>query len=94
MPERRQFERLAMSEDAIVFDQGGHRLGVVTQVSGSGMQVRLEAAGQQFRLGQQMRIRVLEPATQAQHSIDVVVRSCLTELLGMEFITGSSRQPR
>jgi hypothetical protein len=89
MVERRQFERLDLSEDALVKDERGQRLGRVTQASGGGMLIALEVPVEQFALGSRMRVTISEPATQAEeHTIDVVVRYRQPGAIGVEFVTG------
>jgi hypothetical protein len=90
--ERRQFDRLPISEDAIAVDEAGRRLGLVEQASGGGMLVRLEVPAEEFTLDRQLRITVVEPATGARNTIDMRVRYCQSDSLGLEFVTGRGAQ--
>src|SRR6266542_2925782 len=91
MQNRRQFERLTLSDDAIVVDESGRRLGLVSQASGGGMLIRLEVPSAEFQIGQRLRVRILEPASNISHSIDIQVRYQNAESLGVEFVGRDSR---
>jgi len=88
--DRRQFERLALSDDAVVLDESGRRLGLVSEASGGGMLVRLEVPPAEFEIGQRLRVTILEPALNIRHTIDVQVRYRQGDSLGVEFVTGDS----
>jgi PilZ domain-containing protein len=85
---RRQFERFAIPEDAIAYDQTGCRLGRVTIAGGGGMTVILEDTAPQFTPGDRLRITVVEPERNIRHTIDTVVRHHQEHTLGLEFVTG------
>jgi len=86
--ERRRFPRLAIPEEARVFDENGRDLGKVSEVSGSGMnleEVPHEVA-RSLKPGQKIRITVLEPGSRATNVLDVVVRGNDGGKLGIEFV--------
>ncbi|MFB3917932.1 MAG: PilZ domain-containing protein [Terriglobales bacterium] len=91
-PDRRQFERLALPDDAVALDDSGRRLGLVSHAGGGGMQIRLEVPPEEFAIGMRLRVNVREPATNINHSIDVVVRYIQSNSLGVEFVTGKDRK--
>ncbi len=88
--QRRQFERFAISEDAIAYDQNGRRLGRVTVAGGGGMAILLENAGAHYAEGDSLRVTVVEP-NDVRHTIDARVCYLHEQSLGLEFITGPIR---
>ncbi len=89
--ERRQFPRYHIPENAIAYDEGGRKLGRVSQAGGGGMLIEIAGEGilpAEFPAGRRMRVTVLEPATQARNTIDVVVRYSSLNGVGAEFVGG------
>ncbi len=87
---RRQFERLQMSEDALALDESGRELGRVSQAGGGGMMIlTTPECADSFTIGQQFRVTILEPGSQTRNEIDVVVRYADATGIGLEFVTGS-----
>lgn len=89
--ERRQFPRFTIPENAIAYDGDGRKLGRVSQVGGGGMLIDIAAEGispAEFPAGGRLRVTVLEPATGARTTIDVIVRYAGPSGVGAEFVTG------
>jgi len=88
--DRRAFQRLELSEDAIAVDKSGRELGKVTQASGGGMMVipNSAAIAESLKAGEQIQITVMEPPSQTRHTIDMVVRYSSKEKIGLEFLGG------
>ena len=88
--DRRRFERLHLSEDAIAVDKSGRELGKVTQASGGGMMVKPKSAeiAKSITQGERLEITVMEPGSQTRHTIDMVVRYSSPEQIGLEFVGG------
>jgi hypothetical protein len=86
---RRQFERLSLTERAFAVDAGGLALGPVRQVGGGGMLVCecLDARVAQLHVGEQMRLTIVEPDLGTTNVMDVEVRYITGNDIGMEFIT-------
>jgi hypothetical protein len=85
---RRQFERLALSERAIAVHSDGRTLGPVKQVGGGGMLVCECADGfDGLRVGDQMRLTIVEPDLGTTNVMDVEVRYITGNDVGMEFTT-------
>jgi hypothetical protein len=86
--ERRRFPRLAIPEEARVFDENGRELGKVSHVSGSGMNLEdvPSDAARSLKPGQKIRVTVLEPGSRATNVLDVVVRGNDSGKLGIEFV--------
>jgi hypothetical protein len=91
-PNRRQFPRLAISEEARVYDENGRELGKVSQVSGNGMNIEAGSReiAQSLEPGRRMRITVLEPGSRATNVLDVIVHRSDGDKLGMEFVDVNS----
>jgi hypothetical protein len=91
--DRRQFQRLELSEDAIAVDKTGRELGKVTQASGGGIMVipKSNSVSDSLKQGERIEITVMEPASQTRHTIDMVVRYSSPEKIGLEFIGGSGK---
>ena len=90
--DRRRFERLELSDEAIAVDKAGRELGRVTQASGGGMMVKpksAEIAGSLTK-GERVEITVMEPGSQTRHTIDMVVRYSSPEQIGLEFVGGKA----
>lgn len=88
---RRKHVRLEMTEDAIAVDDHGKEIGRVLQAGGGGMTVesKTEEIASRLRLGQKIRVTILEPQTQTRNTIDVVVRRNVGRQIGFEFVTGN-----
>lgn len=86
--ERRRFPRLAIPEEARVFDENGLELGTVSEVSGSGMNLEGVPSdmGRSLKPGQKIRITILEPGSRATNVLDVVIRGNNGGKLGIEFV--------
>lgn len=85
---RRQFERLALTERAFAIDPEGRTLGPVKQVGGGGMLVcecRDGLTG--LQVGNQMRLTIVEPDLGTTNVMDVEVRYITGNDVGMEFTT-------
>ena len=90
--DRRKFERLELSDDAIAIDKTGRELGKVTQASGGGMMVKPKSAdiATSMPKGERVTITVMEPGSQTRHTIDMVVRYSSSEQIGLEFVGGKA----
>ena len=90
--DRRQFQRLTLSDDAIAVDKDGRELGKVTQASGGGMMVIPKSAdiSKSRAQGERLQITVREPGSQTQHTMDMVVRYCSPQKIGLEFVAGKA----
>ena len=84
--ERRRFERLAL-EGAVAVDESGRELGPVVQVGGGGVGIKLNALRRldTWSEGSKMRVTVLEPGTNVQHTMMFSVRYMREGVLGLEF---------
>ena len=89
---QRQFERFPLNEEAIAWDESGRRLGRVLAASGGGMSIGLENSSVTFTPGQPLRVTVIEPGRGIRHTVDVIVRYCNQNAMGVEFITGQAAQ--
>jgi hypothetical protein len=85
---RRQYERLDISAEAIALDESGHRLGLVAQAGGGGMSITLDAgvSSHLFTCGKRLRITILEPARQIRHTLAVEVRYVTDNVVGTKFV--------
>ena len=92
---RRRFPRLAVPEEARVYDETGHELGVVSQVSGNGMNIEVASPtiAKSLPSGRRMRITVVEPGSRASNVLDVIVRASDSKLVGMEFVDLVADEP-
>src|SRR5512136_2675320 len=90
--ERRQFPRLDLSEDAYAVNESGQTLGRVRIVGGGGMQIAAASnlVMEQLPVGRRLRIQVIEPSSQASHTLDIVVRSRRERSVGVEFVGGQA----
>ncbi len=86
---RRQFERLQLTEDAFASTEG-QRLGKIFQAGGGGMLIRgvPEQGRAGLPVGRKVRIEIVEPTASTTHTIDVVVRYHHGDAVGVEFVTG------
>jgi|SRR4051812_24641176 hypothetical protein len=87
---RRKFERLELTEAAYAVDAVGRELGKVTQASGGGMMIKPKSAdiAKSLPQGERVTITVMEPTSQTQHTLDMVVRYSSPEHIGLEFVSG------
>jgi hypothetical protein len=86
---RRQFERLELTERAIAVDPTGRELGPVKLVGGGGMLVCEcgSDALKNLRQGVQMRVTIVEPDLGTTNVMDVEIRYISGTSVGMQFIT-------
>jgi hypothetical protein len=87
---RRQFERLQLSEDAVALDQAGKKLGKVSSAGGGGFLIypaSPDATGV-LAPGKRLTITVHEPKQNVNSTVDVVVRYREGEAIGVEFVGG------
>ena len=89
---RRQFERLVLSEDAAAIDESGRELGTVRETSGGGMMINAHSddIAESLSIGQRLQVTVREPKTQTAHTIDIAIRYKDGRQIGVEFVTGKS----
>ncbi len=89
-PERRQFPRLDVAADAYAIDESGQTLGRVRVVGGGGMELSAASSvvAEQLTVGRRLRIQIIEPASQASHTLDVEVRSRRRRTIGLQFVSG------
>jgi hypothetical protein len=75
-------------EEARVYDEDGHELGTVGEVSGSGMSLNAVSlpVAQSLEIGRRMRINVVEPGSRETHLVVVAVRHRDGSKLGLEFV--------
>jgi len=85
---RRRFERLHLSEDAIAVDETGYQLGRVSSAGGGGLQVVAASADALDRMksGVRMRVTVVEPGSATTNTFDVEVRYVEGNSVGMQFL--------
>ncbi len=88
--DRRQFQRLDLSDHAIAVDASGRELGHVSQASGGGMTVVPKSAeiAASLKPGEHIQITVMEPPSQTRNTIDMVVRYSSKDSIGLEFVGG------
>ncbi len=87
---RRQFERLELTEHAVAINDRGVQLGPVKQAGGGGMLV--VAAGPEaltlMPVGRRMRVNIIEPDLGTTNTMDVEVMYMRDDYrVGMQFIT-------
>jgi hypothetical protein len=86
---RRQFERLAISGEAIAIGENGRKLGRVSHAGGGGMTITLapENAQTVFAPGARLRVAVEEPSTGIRHNLLVEVKYVRKDEMGVEFVS-------
>ena len=86
--QRRRFPRLLIGEEARVFDETGHELGLLSQVSGNGMNVEVKSLtfAQSLEPGRRMRLSIVESSSKETNVVEVVVRRLEGNILGMQFV--------
>ncbi|HEU5402602.1 MAG TPA: PilZ domain-containing protein [Terriglobales bacterium] len=92
---RRQFERLELTERAIAVNDRGVRLGPVTQAGGGGMLVVAADADTLVLMppGKRMRVTIVEPELGTSNTMDVeVVYQRPDNRVGMQFVTLSNEE--
>ena len=84
----RKFPRLGISEEARVYDQNGRELGIVSEVSGSGMGLEALTASaiESLKVGDRLRLSIVEPGSRATNVVEAVVRFHEGSKLGVEFV--------
>jgi len=89
---RRQFERLTLSEDAVAIDSDGQELGRVSQAGGGGFLIfpATPQAVKKLTVGNRLRITVLEPRNKVSNTLDVEVRYQEGQALGVQFVNTKS----
>ena len=85
---RRRFPRLLVGEEARVYDDTGRELGLLSQVSGNGMNIEVSSItfAQSLEPGRKIRIRIVESSSRETNVVDVVVRRLEGNVLGMQFV--------
>jgi len=85
---RRRFPRLVVPEEARVYDETGRELGLLSQVSGNGMNVEVTSLpfAQSLEPGRKMRISIVEAGSRETNVVNVVVRRLEGNILGMQFV--------
>lgn len=86
--ERRQFARFDVPEGALALDEAGRQLGRVTVAGGGGLAIALDAGVIPPAPGTNLLLTIVEPALNARHAIDVVVRRQDEHSIGVEFVRG------
>lgn len=86
--ERRQFSRFDVPEGALALDEAGRQLGRVTVAGGGGLAIALDEGVVPPAPGTNLQLTIVEPALNARHSIDVVVRRQDERSIGVEFVRG------
>lgn len=89
---RRQFDRLQLSEAAYAVVEDGRQLGKVMQAGGGGMLVITSDSGGYTaeapapEVGERITLTIMEPHSQTANTIDVVVRYKDGAKVGVEFV--------
>jgi len=85
---RRRFPRLVVGEEARVYDETGRELGLLSQVSGNGMNVEVVSLtfAQSLEPGRRMRLSIVESNSRETNVVEVVVRRLEGNILGMQFV--------
>ncbi len=94
---RRQFERLELTEQAIAVNDRGVRLGPVTQAGGGGMLVVAADPNTLMLMpvGKRMRVTIVEPELGTSNTMDVEVLYQRTDSrVGMQFVNLSDEELR
>ena len=93
--ERRRFERLQLSEDAVALNAEGKELGRVSQAGGGGFLIfpADPEAVRQLTVGNRLTVTVVEPRSQARNTLDVEVRYRKGAAMGVQF-TDPANRPR
>lgn len=89
---RRQYDRLQISEAAYAVDETGRQLGKVSQASGGGMLVLTRdsagyaAEAEAPEVGTRFTVTIMEPHTQTSNVLHVIVRYKDGAKVGLEFV--------
>jgi hypothetical protein len=89
---RRQFDRLQLSEAAYAVGEDGRQLGKVSQASGGGMLILSRDSGgytaeaEAPEVGERFTVTIMEPHSQTSNRLDVIVRYKDKEKTGLEFV--------
>ncbi|HUS18805.1 MAG TPA: PilZ domain-containing protein [Terriglobales bacterium] len=88
---RRQYDRLQLSEAAYAVDESGRQLGKVSQASGGGMLIIARdasylAEAEAPEVGTRFTVTIMEPYTQTSNTVDVIVRYKDGARVGVEFV--------
>ena len=85
---RRQFERVEITEHAIAVNDKGLQLGPVTEASGGGMLIQANNAEALalMPVGRRMRVTVVEPNLGTTNTLDVEVLYVRNNAVGMKFV--------
>jgi hypothetical protein len=89
---RRQFDRLQLSEAAYAVSEDGRQLGKVSQASGGGMLIISRDAGgytseaEAPAVGERFTVTIMEPHSQTASRMDVIVRYKDGAKTGVEFV--------
>lgn len=85
---RRRFPRLVVGEEARVYDETGRELGLLSQVSGNGMNVEVTSLpfAQSLEPGRRMRLSIVESNSKETNVVEVLVRRLEGNILGMQFV--------
>jgi len=91
----RKFPRLAVPEEARVYDEDGRELGTVGEVSGSGMSLNAVSlpVAKSLEIGRRMRLNVVEPGSRKTNVVVVAVRHRDGSKLGLEFVELVPHEP-
>lgn len=89
---RRQYDRLQLSDAAYAVSEDGRQLGKVNQASGGGMLIITRDAGgyvseaEAPAVGERFTVTIMEPRTQTSNRLDVIVRYKDGDKVGVEFV--------
>src|SRR5436190_22711283 len=91
---RRQFERLKLSEDAVALSDAGLRLGKVSTAGGGGFLIypATPEATSLLTPGKRLTITVHEPQQNVNSTVDVEVRYREGQAVGVEFVGGEGKE--
>ncbi len=86
--ERRRFKRLPIPDDTIAKTPDGRYLGRITEAGGGGMQIEdlSEDGLRELKVGERVRVTVVEPTINASHSVEVQVRYQSGGKVGVQFV--------
>lgn len=88
---RRQWQRLEITEPTVALDAQGRELGKIIQASGGGIALVANSdVIDELFVGQTYRLTIVETVSKTQNTIDVVIRHNDGERIGLEFVTGKS----
>ena len=75
-----------------MYDETGRELGLLSQVSGNGMNVEVTSLtfAQSLEPGRRMRLSIVESNSKETNVVEVVVRRLEGNILGMQFVDKTS----